>query len=452
MVYWDTMRKRTIYTLVATLCLIFGQSSLLTLNKLFGQKGREVFPIDILHYDARIEPDIAQQSIQGKVTIEFKCRRGAPPDLVLDCGRLTVDRVTFQKQSLTFEQKGTQLHISLPASGLRGKHKIQVRYHGQPRRGVRFFPDAFQMYTVFSTSEWMPCRSAPQERAGFDLQLILPPNLTAVSNGKMKPQKLGPGRKILLRWRMKMEAPAYCYGFAVGPMDRIIEREYGVKFQYLSGDYSKKELSEIFSETPEMLRFFERKAGVKYPGNCYSQLLPKGNISQEMQHFAVMRNNYGRQVLEKEKDINLGAHELAHQWWGNQVTCKNWNHFWLNEGMAVFMSSAYREYRFGRQAYLKDMEVYRNAYEAVVEKDLDKPLQFPNWDNPTAEDRVLVYYKGAYFLHVLREELGDRIFWKAIRRYTRKYFGKSVVSSDLQRMMEKVSRKDLNRLFEEWVY
>jgi aminopeptidase N len=251
---------------------------------------------------------------------------------------------------------------------------------------------------------------------------------------------------------MKEEVPAYCYGFAIGRMNRFIEREYGVKFQYLSEDYSEKELSEIFAETPEMLRFFERKAGVKYSGNCYSQLIPRGSTSQEMQHFALLRNNYGKQVLENKTNINLGAHELAHQWWGNQVTCKNWNHFWLNEGMAVFMAAAYREFRFGRKAYQKDIAACRDAYLEVAEKGLDKPLRFPDWDSPSREDRVLVYYKGAYFLHLLREELGDRVFWKGIRRYTRKYFGKPVVSSDLQLILEKVSRKDLSRWFEEWVY
>jgi aminopeptidase N len=251
---------------------------------------------------------------------------------------------------------------------------------------------------------------------------------------------------------MKTEVPAYCLGFAIGPLNRCIDRHYGVKFQYLSADYSEKELWQIFEESPAMLRFFERKAGVKYPGTCYAQLLMKGNISQEMHQFAVIRNNYGRQVLDVATDIKLGAHELAHQWWGNQVTCLDWTHFWLNEGMAVFMSSAYREYRFGREAYLEDIAAYRNAYQEVMDKGLDKPLQFPDWDQPTAEDRTLVYYKGAYFLHLLREELGDRMFWKGIRRYTRKYFGKSVVSADLQMIMEKVSRKDLSRLFADWVY
>lgn len=446
------MRKRTHYTLSATTYFWCCLAIILVPAVSLCQPARERPPLDILHYKARITPDLDQKALSGKVDIQFKVNTADRQTLNLSCGNLLVERVTFQNEALTYQQAEGRLAISLPATMRKGKHRISISYRGTPRRGILFFPEARQLYTVFSTDQWMPCRPAPEERASFELELVLPPGLTAVSNGNMKPQRVDKHGRVVRRWRLKEEVPAYCYGFAAGPMERFIEREYGVKFQYLSDDYTEKELSRIFRETPDMLRFFERKAGVKYPGTCYSQMLPKGSVSQEMQHFTVMRNNYGLQVLEKETDINLAAHELAHQWWGNQVTCRNWNHFWLNEGMAVFMSTAYREFRYGREAYLRDIAVYLEAYEKVIDKGLDKPLQFPNWDAPTAEDRTLVYYKGAYFLHVLREELGDRIFWKAIRLYTRKYFGKSVVSSDLQRIMERVSRKNLNRLFEEWVY
>ena len=408
--------------------------------------------VDIRHYEALIEPDIGEQKIKGEVSILFKVSKANPSQLVLDCGDLIIDRVHLQKQALKFEQKAHRVYIALPDEGVKGHRKVKIFYHGKPRRGIQFFPDSKQVYTVFSTSQWMPCQSKISDRASFDLHLVLPKGLTAIANGKLKSQKTLSNQKVQLHFRMRKEVPAYCLGFAIGPMNKCIDRQYGVKFQYLSADYSEKELWEIFEASPDMLRFFEHKAGVKYPGKCYSQVLPKGNISQEMHQFAVLRNAYGQQVLDTAPAINLGAHELAHQWWGNQVTCLDWTHFWLNEGMAVFMSSAYREYRFGRKAYLDDIALYQNAYQEVVDKGLDKPLQFPNWDQPTPEDRTLVYYKGAYFLHLLREELGDRIFWKGIRRYTRKYFGKSVVSKDLQVIMEKVSRKDLSRLFANWVY
>jgi aminopeptidase N len=148
----------------------------------------------------------------------------------------------------------------------------------------------------------------------------------------------------------------------------------------------------------------------------------------------------------------LGAHELAHQWWGNMVTCRNWNHFWLNEGIATFMAAAYKEHRFGREEYLREIESNRVAYQKVHDLGKDRSLVFPDWLNPTAEDRTLVYDKGAYVLHLLRGELGERAFWAGIQLYTRKYFGKSVTTPDFQKMMEQASGKDLTHFFSKWIY
>ncbi|HEX6890866.1 MAG TPA: M1 family aminopeptidase, partial [Chryseolinea sp.] len=224
-----------------------------------------------------------------------------------------------------------------------------------------------------------------------------------------------------------------------------------LELRYLSSSYSSTELSQIFTETKSMIQFFEERSGVSYPGRSYTQVLGEGNVSQEMAGFTVIRLNYGKQVLSNSSDINLAAHELAHQWWGNSVTCVNWNHFWLNEGFAVFMSSAFKEFRFGREHYLKDIETYHNAYQAVVKKGLDKPLIFQNWINPTSDDRTLVYYKGAYILHLLREQLGEKMFWDGVKLYTSAYFGKSVVSNDLRRVMEDVSGRDLRPFFAKWI-
>jgi aminopeptidase N len=150
--------------------------------------------------------------------------------------------------------------------------------------------------------------------------------------------------------------------------------------------------------------------------------------------------------------ITLAAHELAHQWWGNQVTCRDWTHFWLNEGFATFMAAAYNERRFGRAAYLREIDARRARYEQVRDAGHDRSLVFPNWDRPTADDRTLVYQKGAVVLHELRATLGDRRFWEGIRRYTRTNFGKSVTAADFQQAMERSSGEALSDFFAKWVY
>jgi aminopeptidase N len=171
-----------------------------------------------------------------------------------------------------------------------------------------------------------------------------------------------------------------------------------------------------------------------------------------MSSFTVIRETYGREVRANEHAIWLGAHELSHQWWGNMVTCSDWTHFWLNEGMANFMTAAYLEHRFGRQEYLRQIEEYRASYQKVRAAGEDRSLVFPDWLHPTAHDRTLVYDKGAYVLHLLRQELGERAFWAGIRSYTRKYFGKSVTTAAFQTAMEQASGKNLTDFFAKWIY
>jgi len=133
------------------------------------------------------------------------------------------------------------------------------------------------------------------------------------------------------------------------------------------------------------------------------------------------------------------------------VTCRDWNHFWLNEGVATFMAAAFLEHRFGRAVYLREIETYKTNYEKVRAAGKDKSLIFPDWLHPTSEDRTLVYDKGAYVLHMLREEMGERAFWRGFQIFTRRHFGKSVVTSDFITAMEEANGKSLHELFAKWV-
>jgi aminopeptidase N len=116
------------------------------------------------------------------------------------------------------------------------------------------------------------------------------------------------------------------------------------------------------------------------------------------------------------------------------------------------MAAAYREDRFGRGVYLKDIEGMRGQYERVRDAGHDRALVFPDWNRPTADDRTLVYQKGGYVLHLLRELVGDAAFWAGISQYTTRHFGQSVTTEDFRRAMERASRRDLGPFFAEWVY
>jgi aminopeptidase N len=408
---------------------------------------------DVLHYDAQVEPDVINKTVTGKVLIRLISRVNNLATIEFECGDLVIDDVRENRERQEFLRGDRHLKISLsrPAK-VNETREIEVEYHGTPRRGIRFFPERTQVYTVFSTSQWLVCRDEPDDRATLRLKLIVPANFTTAANGRLAARRNLPGNKIVFEWRQAIPVPTYTFGFVAGRFRTLTEKPGRVQLRYLASQLSDKDLLRIFRYTADMIGFYEKRSGVRYADSTYTQVLAAGRVEQEMSGFTVIRESYGPEVFANQSDVWLGAHELAHQWWGNMVTCRDWNHFWLNEGIATFMAAAYKEHRFGRKEYLREIETNRVNYQKVRDAGKDRSLVFPDWKNPTAEDRTLVYDKGAYVLHLLREELGERDFWDGIRQYSRRYFGKSVTTPDFQRAMEHASGNNLSDFFAKWVY
>lgn len=416
-----------------------------------GQTSTPSQTIDVVHYDITLEPDIAQKTLTGTTVIKFTSNVQGLNSVEFDCGNLTVDSVKQSGVPRQFSISDHHLRVSLPPLKRAQSSELSIAYHGAPKWGIRFFPDLSQVYTVFSTSQWTVCIDAPEDRATLKLTLIVPAKLTALSNGELiSTKKFGDKQKTV--WDQKSAIPTYVFGFSIGPFRTIREKQRGVELQYLVTSFTDQETRRIFHDTPDMLEFFESRAGVRYADKTYSQVLAAGGVEQEMSSFTAMNEAYGKAVLANERELWLGAHEFAHQWWGNMVTCRDWNHFWLNEGIATFMAAAYIERRFGRDAYMREIDTYRSNYEKVRAAGKDKSLVFPDWLHPTREDRTLVYDKGAYVMHLLREEMGEPAFWNGLKIYTRRFFGKSVVTSNFKAAMEEANGKSLDKFFDKWVY
>ncbi|HEV7397437.1 MAG TPA: M1 family metallopeptidase [Pyrinomonadaceae bacterium] len=408
----------------------------------------------VKHYDVSLQLDIARKTLKGFMVITLGPEIADKSEFFeLDCGDLTITSVKTGDQLLKFSVTNHRVQIALPQSFRAGKSRlISVDYTGAPRRGIRFFPDHMQVYTVFSTSQWMPCLDDPNERATLRLKLIVPSELVTVGNGKFQQRRKTSSTTIEDEWWQTIPVPSYTYGFAVGRFHSVSERHNSTELRYVAEQFTTRQLLQIFRDSADMMQFFEEKSGVKYPGASYTQVLATGGVEQEMAGFTALRERYGNDVLVNERDVWLGAHEMAHQWWGIGVGCEAWTHFWLNEGIATFMADAYKEHRFGHEEYLKEIGESIKLYEKVRDAGKDKSLVFADWLHPTAEDRSLVYDKGAYVLHLLRGEMGEPAFWAGLRAYTTKYFGKSVVTADFEQAMQAATSRDLKPFFRKWVY
>lgn len=405
----------------------------------------------VLHYTARLDPNLSEKTLRGNETIRLVLLNADVRNIAFDAGDLVIDTVHQNGKKLSFEKVGKRLNIPLTGNYAANQHiAIQIKYHGAPRFGLEFHPEVDELYTIFSTSQWLVCLDAPDQRATLDLSVALPAGFNAIGNGQLAAKSRLSDKRVLYHWRQSEPVPSFVYGFAAGRFNKTDARAHGVHLRFLAQDLMASQLRHVFADSGDMLKFFGDRTGIPYSGT-YSQALVTRTIGQEMAGLALMSEAYGRDVLEKPADEDLIAHEMAHQWWGIGLTCRSWSDFWLNEGFADFMAAAYIQHRFGDEAYQAIVEHWHQSVERLAATGKDHSLVFQQWVHPSRDDRIVVYQKGAYVLHLLRAKLGEHAFWKGIQDYTQEFWGKSVTTADFKGAMERSSGKNLDGFFQQWV-
>ena len=156
-------------------------------------------------------------------------------------------------------------------------------------------------------------------------------------------------------------------------------------------------------------------------------------------------------VTGKGTAEGLMAHEIAHQWFGNSVTENDWHHVWLSEGFATYLTAVYLEKTYGKEKLDEQMKSARNRVLGFY-----KRSQRPIIDTTVTDLMKLLnansYQKGAWVLHMLRRKLGDDLFLEGLRSYYKKYRNRNAGTSDFQKVMEGVYKKDLSEFFKQWLY
>src|SRR4030095_6451644 len=165
---------------------------------------------DVIHYNLTLEPDIDRKSLTGKETIRLAARVANLTEIEFSCGDLTIDSVREKGTAQQFVRRDRRLIITLSKAAQPDQtRQPEIDYHGTPRRGIRFFPERQQVYTIFSTSQWMVCVDAPDDRAPLSFSLILPSKLSAVANGRPVTQRALANNKSLREWRQDAPIPTY---------------------------------------------------------------------------------------------------------------------------------------------------------------------------------------------------------------------------------------------------
>jgi aminopeptidase N len=407
---------------------------------------------EVIRYALALRPDLATTAVSGTQTIELRATADRVSRLAFTPNALRISDATLGATPVPVSADKNAIVFTLPRALRRGdKATLRFRLGGQPTRGIVAVPGG--IYTNYFACDWMVClQDAPGDKADLDLDLFLPADMQSVGVGLAMRETALPDGLVLHRWRSTRPYSPYLYAFAAGPKaTQSISTAQG-DFVYLDVTGTDSAIAGLFAQTPAMAAFFAEKAGMPMPDHRYSQVLVPGREAQEAASFSLI----GKAELERERDDPSSAwiiaHELAHQWWGNLVTCATWQDLWLNEGIATFMVAAWEEHSSGEAAYRQELGVARRRHEQAQAIGFDKPLTWSGEYPSLNTRRAIQYSKGALFMAHLRDELGDTVFWNGLRDFTQKHAGRTVTSGDFQVSMERASRRDLSSTFARWVY
>jgi aminopeptidase N len=411
--------------------------------------------MDVLAYDIDVTPDFAERALSAKVSIDIESREDGLNMLHFSRNDMVIDEARLNGKAVMATQleKAWQFGPFKPVK--KGQRlRLDLRYHGTAERGLNFGPEgkgpASSVYSNYFACDWLFClQDSPGDKAKIRTTIHVPTGMATLAAGSLSARGERKGQSETAIWLSKRPYSAYLISFAAGRWNRF---DYDNQLTLFAEKATADNLRARFATLPEMITFFEVKAGLPLPVKRYHQLLIEGSEAQEAATHATIGRDEIDPILTNPQEDWVIAHELAHMWWGNLVTAKNWDHFWLNEGITTFMVAAWKENKFGRAAYDRELDLARRRLARATEAGFGKPLSFTGPYPNLGTRRAIQYSKGALFMDHLRTTLGDALFWKVMAAFTRRHAGDSVESKDFQNAAEQISGRDLSAIFDQWVF
>jgi len=421
--------------------------------------------VDIQHISLALEVDPKNHEVSGTATLRAMVLAPATKFVELDAVELTIEKVAAGGKPVTFRHDGKRLRVELGHAVAAGTElTLAIDYRGAPRRGLYFVePDEgypqkpLQVWTQGQDEDsryWFPCFDSPHEKATSEVTVTVPAHMFALSNGVLVSDKTN-GDKRTLHWRLDVPHSCYLIMLAIGELATVETKWRDVPVVYYVERGREEAAERTLARTPQMLELFSQKFGVRYPYPRYSQVFVADFIFGGMENTSattltdtVLLDD--RAAIDYDVD-SLVAHELAHQWFGDLVTCRDWGEGWLNEGFATYSEYIWREHHEGRDAADLELEEWADQYFGEDSQRYRRTIATKLYDEPIDIFDHHLYEKGGRVLHMLRNVLGDDAFWKTLAHYLGKHRHGLVESRDLARAVEDATGKVVDWFFSQWV-
>ncbi len=424
---------------------------------------------DIRHVRIDISLDMDERRIAGSVTHAFAPINNGLQSLDLDVLGLEVKGVRLGGgRALGYRVEGGRLKVDLGKPRSAGEEvSVTVDFAGSPRRGLYFVhPDeAYPAKRVEAWTQgqdqdsrhWFPCYDYPNEMATSEMHVSLKEPYSVVSNGELTGVEPGPlsGWRTF-HWRQDVPHVTYLTSICAGQFGEVRDEWDGIPVTYHVPPGREDDAREVFKTTPEMLNLFSQVTGCRYPYAKYAQVVVQDFIFGGMENVSATTLTdlilYDpRARIDQDADYII-SHELAHQWFGDLLTCRDWSHGWLNEGFATFMELVWTEHHKGVDEYRREVLENVDLYLQEAGGRYRRPIVTNVYANPIDLFDRHLYEKGSLVLNMLRHLLGDDLFWKSIRHYVSVNRSRSVTTPDLQKSIEEATGRNLDWFFDQWVY
>ncbi|HXR32637.1 MAG TPA: M1 family aminopeptidase [Verrucomicrobiae bacterium] len=421
---------------------------------------------DLEHSRIALRFDLEQKKVIGDVTHTLTILRDTQR-ITFDSAGLQIQSVTLDKSAATFETSEDKLRITLPKPAKPGeKFTVEIKYEGKPSKGLYFIlPDKDyphrpkQVWTQGESEDtryYLPTYDYPNDRLTTETILTVPADWLTVSNGKLISVTDAGGGLKTWTWRESQPSSTYLITVVAGEFAEVKDAWRNIPVDYYAPKDRGDRLTVNYGRTPAMIDLFSKKLGVDYPWEKYAQSMVDDFVAGGMENASATTNTsnslrHPKLVPEfPDNEDPLISHELAHQWFGDLVTCKDWGNIWLNEGFATFMESVWTEAHFGKDA--ADYDRWETSRRWFSMHGLyAKPIVRHDFDDDSEFDGN-AYAKGGWVLYMLRHQLGENAFYAGLKHYLEVNRGKNVVTADLTKAIEEATHTNVDQFFNQWIY
>ena len=428
-----------------------------------GRKYARDREIDVKHVRLELDPDFTKRSLAGVATLTFSPIAKPLTQLRLDAVDLNVSAVEATVPLASWDIGKTAITLTFAQPIAPGAEaKVTIAYTAEPSDGWFYRTEAMgyrkgddHFWTQGEPERhrhWFPGYDYPNERFTSEVICRVPTGMTVLSNGRLV-EEGQVGDRTLFHWKQEQEHVNYLISVVGGYFKKLEGKHGDLPLAFLTPPSEFAVAENSFRDTAAILAFFEEETGVKYPWAKYYSVCVADFIAGGMENTSLTTLTTGTLFSSESENLRtshrLDAHEIAHQWFGDLVTCKDWSHLWLNEGFATYYTHLYD----GEKSGVEEMryELLGDARQILTNTD-EKPVVWRSYGDAMEQFDYRAYPKGAWVLHMLRSQTGPDLFRECIKTYLERHRNGNVVTQDLLAVFEEITGNSWDEFFDQWIF